>query len=102
MGEIPTEHYRFVQVLSTFSAAESLHDPEYRGLAHQAAELLIPLNTHARRLFMAFRKYIVMQSTAIAQHASHFAVALDDILRQGEFHPLTCLMGARKLQVYRF
>ena len=88
MGEILTEHYRFVQVLSTFSAAESLHDPEYRGLAHQAAELLIPLNTHTRRLFMAFRKYIVMQSTAIAQHA----VALDDILRQ---------MGARKLQVYR-
>ena len=97
MGEILTEHYRFVQVLSTFSAAESLHDPEYRGLAHQAAELLIPLNTHARRLFMAFRKYIVMQSTAIAQHA----VALDDILRQEEIHPLTCLMGARKLQVYR-
>ena len=50
---------------------------------------------------MAFRKYIVMQSTAIAQHASHFAVALDDILRQEEIHPLTCLMGARKLQVYR-
>ena len=42
MGEILTEHYRFVQVLSTFSAAESLHDPEYRGLAHQTAELLIP------------------------------------------------------------
>ena len=67
MGEIPTEHYRFVQVLSTFSAAESLHDPEYRGLAHQAAELLIPLNTHARRLFMAFRKYIVMRGVPLLQ-----------------------------------
>ena len=67
MGEILTEHYRFVQVLSTFSAAESLHDPEYRGLAHQAAELLIPVNTHTRRLFMAFRKYIFMRGVPLLQ-----------------------------------
>ena len=44
--------------------------------------------------------YPAQQSTAIARHAFHFAVVLDDKLQQDEIHPLskalTCLIGARK------